>query len=53
MAGFQWMLSFSVKKVSWGISAKNGKYVAIVLFIYLRLCCCLMVRLSEKLIIGK
>ncbi len=53
VVGVQWMLSGSVWNESWGISAKNGKCVAMVLLRSLRFACCFMVRFVEWLIMGK
>lgn len=47
VVGVQWMLSGSVWNESWGISAKNEKYVAMVLLRSLRFACCFMVRFVE------
>lgn len=44
VVGVQWMLSFSVVKVSWGISVNMGKWVAMMLFTSVRLFFCLGVR---------
>ena len=49
----QCILSGSVMKVSWGISNRNGKCVAMVLLINFKFCCCVCERRVEKLIMGK
>lgn len=53
VVGVQWMLSCSVMNMSCGILARNGRYVAIVLLMSLRFCCCLGVRLGENLMMAK
>lgn len=53
VSAFQWILSCSVVNVSCGISVRNGKYVAMVLLIILRLFCCVGVRWGEWFMMGK
>lgn len=51
--GFQWILSGSVVKSSCGISVRNGKWVAMMVLISVRLLFCLRVRFVEKFMMGK